>query len=48
MSQTTVTPDELFAIHRYGYEETKQQWLPRMTTGEAIGRFGLTEPAAFA
>jgi glutaryl-CoA dehydrogenase len=48
MCQTTVTPDELFAIRRYGDEETKQQWLPRMATGEAIGCLGLTEPAAFA
>jgi glutaryl-CoA dehydrogenase len=34
----------MFAIHRYADEETKQQWLPRMATGEAIGCFGLTEP----
>jgi glutaryl-CoA dehydrogenase len=34
----------MFAIHRYGDEDTKQQWLPRMATGEAIGCFGLTEP----
>jgi glutaryl-CoA dehydrogenase len=34
----------MFAIHHYGDEETKQQWLPRMATGEAIGCFGLTEP----
>jgi len=34
----------MFAIHRHGDEETKQQWLPRMATGEAIGCFGLTEP----
>ena len=32
----------MFAIHRYGDEDTKQQWLPRMATGEAIGCFGLT------
>ena len=32
------------AIHRYGSEEQKQQWLPRMAAGEAIGCFGLTEP----
>jgi glutaryl-CoA dehydrogenase len=32
------------AIHAYGSEEQKQQWLPRMATGEAIGCFGLTEP----
>lgn len=34
----------MFAIHRWGSEEHKQQWLPRMATGEAIGCFGLTEP----
>ncbi|WP_327247237.1 acyl-CoA dehydrogenase family protein [Streptomyces sp. NBC_01320] len=27
-----------------GSEEQKQQWLPRLTAGEAIGCFGLTEP----
>lgn len=32
------------AIHRYGSEEQKQQWLPRMAAGELIGCFGLTEP----
>jgi glutaryl-CoA dehydrogenase len=34
----------MFPIHRYGSEEQKQQWLPPMATGEAIGCFGLTEP----
>jgi len=34
----------MFAIHCYGDEDTKQHWLPRMATGEAIGCFGLTEP----
>lgn len=34
------------AIHRHGSEEQKQEWLPRMASGEAIGCFGLTEPAA--
>ncbi|SNT57773.1 glutaryl-CoA dehydrogenase [Asanoa hainanensis] len=34
----------MFAIHRYGSEEQKQRWLPRMAAGEAIGCFGLTEP----
>src|ERR671928_1075596 len=33
----------MFAIHRYGSEEQKQQWLPRMAAGDAIGCFGLTE-----
>jgi glutaryl-CoA dehydrogenase len=34
----------MFAIHRWGSEEQKQQWLPAMAAGEAIGCFGLTEP----
>jgi glutaryl-CoA dehydrogenase len=34
----------MFAIHRWGSEEHKQQWLPPMAAGEAIGCFGLTEP----
>jgi glutaryl-CoA dehydrogenase len=34
----------MFAIHRYGSEELKQAWLPRMAAGEAVGCFGLTEP----
>jgi glutaryl-CoA dehydrogenase len=34
----------MFAIWRFGSEEQKQEWLPRMAAGEAIGCFGLTEP----
>nr|WP_206322104.1 acyl-CoA dehydrogenase family protein [Streptomyces sp. HNM0575] len=34
----------MFAIWKYGSEEQKQQWLPRMAAGDAIGCFGLTEP----
>jgi glutaryl-CoA dehydrogenase len=34
----------MFAIHRFGSEEQKDTWLPRMATGHAIGCFGLTEP----
>jgi glutaryl-CoA dehydrogenase len=34
------------AIHRFGSEEHKQEWLPRLATGEVIGSFGLTEPTA--
>ena len=34
------------AIHRFGSEEQKQEWLPPMARGEAIGCFGLTEPTA--
>jgi glutaryl-CoA dehydrogenase len=34
----------MFPIWKYGSEEQKQRWLPRMAAGEAIGCFGLTEP----
>lgn len=34
----------MFAIWRFGSEEQKQEWLPRMAAGEVIGCFGLTEP----
>ena len=34
----------MFPIWKYGSEEQKQQWLPRMAAGEAVGCFGLTEP----
>ena len=34
----------MYAIWRFGSEEQKQEWLPRMAAGEAIGCFGLTEP----
>jgi glutaryl-CoA dehydrogenase len=34
----------MYSIHRYGSEEQKQEWLPRLAAGEAIGCFGLTEP----
>ncbi|MBI1351635.1 MAG: acyl-CoA dehydrogenase [Actinomycetales bacterium] len=33
----------MYAIHAFGSEEQKQEWLPRMAAGEAIGCFGLTE-----
>lgn len=36
----------MFAIYRWGTEEQRQEWLPRMATGEAIGCFGLTESDA--
>ena len=36
----------MYAIHAYGSEEQKQQWLPRMAAGEAVGCFGLTEADA--
>jgi glutaryl-CoA dehydrogenase len=34
----------MFPIWRFGSEEQKQEWLPGMATGQAIGCFGLTEP----
>jgi glutaryl-CoA dehydrogenase len=34
----------MFPIWKYGSEEQKDEWLPRMARGEAIGCFGLTEP----
>ena len=34
------------AIHKFGSEEQKQEWLPSLASGEAIGAFGLTEPEA--
>jgi glutaryl-CoA dehydrogenase len=36
----------MFPIWKYGSEEQKLHWLPRMATGEAIGCFGLTEADA--
>ncbi|SDZ10334.1 glutaryl-CoA dehydrogenase [Amycolatopsis xylanica] len=36
----------MYAIYKWGSEEQKQEWLPRMAAGEALGCFGLTEPDA--
>ncbi len=33
----------MYSIYRYGSEEQKNEWLPRLAAGEAIGCFGLTE-----
>jgi glutaryl-CoA dehydrogenase len=33
----------MFAIWKFGSEEQKNEWLPKMATGDAIGCFGLTE-----
>lgn len=33
----------MYAIHAFGSEEQKLQWLPSMAAGDAIGCFGLTE-----
>jgi glutaryl-CoA dehydrogenase len=34
----------MFPIWKYGSDEQKDEWLPRMAAGEAVGCFGLTEP----
>ena len=33
-------------VFRFGTEEQKQTWLPQLTSGQALGAFGLTEPGA--
>ncbi|MDT3442757.1 MULTISPECIES: acyl-CoA dehydrogenase family protein [unclassified Pseudofrankia] len=33
-------------IYRFGTEEQRQEWLPELTSGRALGAFGLTEPGA--
>lgn len=34
----------MYPIYAFGGDEQKQQWLPRLATGEKLGCFGLTEP----
>ncbi|MDG5820762.1 acyl-CoA dehydrogenase family protein [Natronococcus sp. A-GB7] len=34
----------MYPIHAFGSEEQKEQWLPKLGQGEAVGCFGLTEP----
>jgi glutaryl-CoA dehydrogenase len=34
----------MYAMYRFGSTQQKDEWLPRMSAGEAIGCFGLTEP----
>ena len=34
----------MYAIHHWGSEDQRREWLPRLAAGEAIGCFGLTEP----
>ena len=34
----------IYPIFAYGSDEQKNKWLPKLTSGEAIGCFGLTEP----
>jgi len=36
----------MYAIYKWGTEEHKQEWLPRLAAGDALGCFGLTEPDA--
>ncbi len=36
----------MYPIHTFGSDEQKNQWLPALQKGEAIGCFGLTEPDA--
>ncbi|NUR60821.1 MAG: acyl-CoA dehydrogenase [Catenulispora sp.] len=31
-------------VYRFGTEEQKRQWLPKLCSGEMLGAFGLTEP----
>jgi alkylation response protein AidB-like acyl-CoA dehydrogenase len=33
-------------VHRFGTEAQKQEWLPQLTSGQALGAFGLTEAGA--
>src|SRR6201984_53149 len=34
----------IMPIYRFGNESQKQEWLPQLTSGRALGAFGLTEP----
>lgn len=34
----------MFSIWRYGSEDQKQRWLPKLAAGQAVGCFALTEP----
>ena len=34
----------MYPIFAFGTEEQKQEWLPKLASGQAIGCFGLTEP----
>ena len=33
-------------IYRFGSDELKAEWLPKLTSGQMLGAFGLTEPGA--
>ena len=34
----------MYPIHAFGSDEQKDEWLPKLGTGDAVGCFGLTEP----
>ncbi|MFB6154361.1 MAG: acyl-CoA dehydrogenase family protein [Haloferacaceae archaeon] len=34
----------MYPIHAFGSEAQKEEWLPKLADGEAVGCFGLTEP----
>ncbi|OSP09888.1 acyl-CoA dehydrogenase [Halorubrum ezzemoulense DSM 17463] len=34
----------MYPIHAFGSDEQKEEWLPRLGAGDAVGCFGLTEP----
>lgn len=34
----------MYPLYAYGTEKHKNEWLPRLASGEAVGCFGLTEP----
>jgi glutaryl-CoA dehydrogenase len=36
----------MFPLNTWGQKEVKDEWMPKLATGEAIGCFGLTEPNA--
>ena len=36
----------MYSLYRWGSDEQKDEWLPQMAAGEALGCFGLTEPDA--
>ena len=36
----------MYPIHKFGSDEQKEQYLPKLAKGELIGSFGLTEPDA--
>ncbi|MEF8780737.1 MAG: acyl-CoA dehydrogenase family protein [Haloferacaceae archaeon] len=34
----------MYPIHAFGSETQREEWLPKLASGEAVGCFGLTEP----